>query len=495
MTGTSAARPAAPAQAMIVPLALAQFIASYAATNMNVAISTVAKDIGTTVIGMQTAITLFTLTMASLMIPGSKLSGIWGRKFCFVAGLVVYGTGALIAALAQGLGLMIFGYSLLEGIGSALMIPPIYILVTVAFPDVRSRAKNFGIISGAAGLGAAAGPLIGGVITSSISWRASFLLQVLVVATIVLLTPRIADPGIQGTRPPFDLEGAILSAAGLFFVVLGILRSGTYGWFASRKDFKIGDTVLIPKGGVSPVWLFIGIGALILVWFFLHIRTREHAGKEPLLPLRLFANKTANLGLGTQTVQWLIMQGSFFVISVFLQEVRGYSAIETGLVLTPATIGILASSALAGRFAKRHSQRWLIQTGFVITTAGMALLLALVREHSNVLTFVPGLLLMGIGVGAMLTSSVNVVQSSFPEADQDDISGLSRSVSNLGSSLGTALAGSLLVAASHPGGKPFALSITMLVVIAVIGLVIALLIPRQKTGTTAPETGATTPAT
>ena len=494
MTDAGAARPVAPAQAMIVPLALAQFIASYAATNMNVAITTIAKDIGTTVIGMQTAITLFTLTMASLMIPGSKLSAIWGRKFCFVTGLAVYGAGALIAALAQGLGLMIVGYSLLEGIGSALMIPPIYILVTVAFPDVRSRAKNFGIISGAAGLGAAAGPLIGGVITSSAGWRGSFLLQVLVVAAIILMAPRIADPGITGPRPPFDLEGAILSAAGLFFVVLGILRSGTYGWFVSRKDFSIGNTVVIPKGGVSPVWLFVGIGALILLWFFLHIRSREHAGKEPLLPLRLFANKTANLGLGTQTVQWLIMQGSFFVISVFLQEARGYSAIQTGLVLTPATIGILASSALAGRFARRHSQRWLIQTGFVITTVGMVLLLALVRVHSNILTFVPGLLLMGIGVGAMLTSSVNVVQSAFPEADQDDISGLSRSVSNLGSSLGTALAGSVIVAAALPDGRSYALSLTVLVVISVIGLVIALLIPRQQTGATAPETEATAPA-
>ena len=260
---------------------------------------------------------------------------------------------------------------------------------------------------------------------------------------IILLAPRITDPGITGPRPPFDLEGAILSAAGLFFVVLGILRSGTYGWFASREDFSIGGTVLIPKGGVSPVWLLIGIGALILLWFFLHVRAREHAGKEPLLPLRLFANKTANLGLGTQTVQWLIMQGTFFVISVFLQEKLGLNAIETGLVLTPATFGILVSSALAERFARRHSQRWLIRTGFAVTAFGMALLLllALVIGTSNVLVFVPGLLFMGIGVGAMLTSSVNVVQSSFPENDQDDISGLSRSVSNLGSSLGTALAG------------------------------------------------------
>jgi predicted MFS family arabinose efflux permease len=301
-----------------------------------------------------------------------------------------------------------------------------------------------------------------------------------VVVAIIVLARRIADPGVRGARPKFDLAGAILSAAGLFFVVLGILQSGTYGWFACRKDFTIGNTVVIPEGGVSPVWLFIAIGALILLWFFLHIRSREKSGREPLLPLRLFTKKTANLGLGTQVDQWLIMQGSFFVISVFLQEVRGYSAVKTGLILTPATVGILASSALAGRFARRHSQRWLIQVGFLTTIAGMGLLLALVREHSGVITFVPGLLLMGIGVGAMLTSSVNVVQSSFPESDQDDISGLSRSVSNLGSSLGTALAGSVIVAASFPGGKPFAVSLTVIIVITAIGLITAMLIPGQK---------------
>ena len=182
----AASRPAASSAArMILPLALAQFIASYAATNMNVAISAIATDLGTTVAGVQTAITLFTLTMAALMIPGSKLTDIWGRKRCFIIGLAVYAVGGLLAALAQGLPLLIIGYSLLEGVGSALMIPPIYILVTVTFPDVTSRAKSFGVISGAGGLGAAAGPLIGGLVTSAISWRASFGLQVLVVLWII----------------------------------------------------------------------------------------------------------------------------------------------------------------------------------------------------------------------------------------------------------------------------------------------------------------------
>ena len=273
MADTGASKAGAAARAMILPLALAQFIASYAATNMNVAISAIASDLGTTVAGVQTAITLFTLTMAALMIPGSKLTDIWGRKRCFVLGLAIYAVGGLLAALSQGLPQLIIGYSLLEGVGSALMIPPIYILVTVTFPDVKSRAKYFGVISGAGGLGAAAGPLIGGLVTSAISWRASFGLQVLVVAWIIWLARKITDSAPEEPRPRFDLTGAVLSAAGLFFVVLGLLQSRTYGFGKSRQDFTIGTTVIIPKGGISPVWLFVAIGALFLLWFFLYTRS------------------------------------------------------------------------------------------------------------------------------------------------------------------------------------------------------------------------------
>ena len=465
------------ARALVLPLALAQFVASYAASNMNVAISEIAKDLDTTVIGLQTTITLFTLTMAALMIPGSKLSDIWGRKRCFLLGLIVYGTGATLALLAQGLPLLMVGYSLLEGVGSALMIPPIYILVTVSFDDLKTRARYFGVVSGAAGLGAAAGPLIGGLITSAIDWRASFLAQVLLVAWIILLARKIPESR-PATRPSFDGLGAVLSGVGLAFVVMGFLSTSTYGWGASRTDFSVGDTVLIPEGSPALVWYLLALGALFLVGFYLHVRSREQAGKDPLLHTRLFRNRTANLGLGTQMVQWLTLQGAFFVVSVFLQQMKGYSPIQTGLMLTPATLGILLSSARAERFAQRRSQRWLIVAGFLVTSLGMGLLLALVREDSGIWTYVPGLLLIGIGIGAMLTSSVNVVQSAFPEQDQGDISGLSRSVSNLGSSLGTALAGSVLVAAAVPGGTPFALALVTMLVISLLGLLVAYLLPR-----------------
>lgn len=474
-----ASRPAVAAGAVVLPLALAQFVASYAGSNMNVAITTIADDIGTTVVGMQTTITLFTLTMASLMIPGSKLTDIWGRKVCFMWGLGIYGTGALLASFAQGLPLMIVGYSLLEGIGSALLIPPIYILITVLFSDTKTRAKYFGMVSGAAGLGAAAGPLIGGLVTSAISWRASFILQVLIVALVAFLSRNLVDPPREEAAPHFDLVGAALSAAGLFFVVFGILQSSTYGWFASREDFTLGGTVVIPEGGISPVWLFFVVGVLFLLWFFLHIRSVERGHGDPLVSIHLFRNRTSNLGLTTQTVQWLTMQGSFFVISVFLQQVRGYNAIQTGLMLTPTTIGVLLAAGAAERLARRRSQRFLIRRGFAVTIVGLLLVLALGRADSSNWAFVPGLFLVGAGIGVMLTSSVNVVQSAFPEEDQGDISGVSRSVSNLGSSLGVALAGSVLAGAGQAGDGSFALSLVIMIAIAVIGFVAALMIPKD----------------
>jgi MFS family permease len=465
---------------LVLPLALCQFIASYACTNMNVAISDISKDLNTTVIGVQTAITLFTLTMAALMIPGSKLSDLWGRKFCFMLGLIVYGVGAIIAAAAPLLGVLIVGYSLLEGIGSALMIPPIYIIITVAFTDLPTRAKYFGVISGAAGLGAALGPLIGGLITSAISWRASFAAQAIVVGIIIVMgyrieVPRKAAADITG----FDIIGTVLSAVGLVLVVIGVLISRTYGWFVSRTDVKIGNTVIIPKGGVSPVWVFLVAGCLVLVWFYLHARSWERKGKQPLLSTRLLHNRLSNLGLVTQNMQWLVMQGSFFVVSVFLQEVRGFSAINTGLVLTASTVGILLSSVLAERMAKRRAQRTLVQLGFVVTIIGLAELLLFARATSSIWTFVPGLFLMGVGVGAMLTASVNVVQSAFPEKDQGEISGLSRSISNLGSSLGTAIAGSVLVSTLTTGNRLFALALATIAAFAAVGLLAAVLLPRQ----------------
>ena len=226
--------------------------------------------------------------------------------------------------------------------------------------------------------------------------------------------------------------------------------------------------------------IFLVVGALFLLAFFLFIRSRERAGKEALLSTGLFKNRTCNLALVTQNIQWLLLLGTSFVVSVYLQEVRGYSAIKTGVVFTAATLGILVSSLAAERLAKRFPQRTLIVAGFVVTLAGIVLLLGLVRASDSVWAFVPGLLLIGLGVGVMLTPSVNVVQSSFPEALQGEISGLSRSVSNLGSSFGTAIAGTILVSVVATGNAAYAWAIAALAVFGLIGLVAALLLPAKS---------------
>jgi MFS family permease len=196
----------------------------------------------------------------------------------------------------------------------------------------------------------------------------------------------------------------------------------------------------------------------------------------------LFKNRTSNLALGTQNIQWLLLMGISFVVSVYLQVVRGHNAIETGLIFTAATAGILVSSLAAERLAKRHAQSTLISSGFLITLLGIGLLLALAREGSSVWTFVPGLLFIGLGVGVMLTPSVNVVQSSFPEERQGEISGLSRSISNLGSSLGTAIAGTILVSDIAAGNNAYVLAMAALGVFGLIGLGIALLLGRSAAG-------------
>src|SRR6478672_11104560 len=295
---------------VLVPLALAQFICSFAGSNMNVMINDISTDLNTSVQGVQVAITLFLLVMAALMIPGGKLTDRYGRKRCFLAGLIIYGIGALLSAVSPGLGILILGNSIFEGVGTALLIPPVYILTTLLFKEMTSRAKAFGIISALGGIGAAAGPLLGGLITSAISWRAAFGFQALIIVVIVLLSLRIKDPvAPDPTRA-----------------------------FATRR--------------------------------------KERAGREPLVSLSLFRNRTSNLGMVTQNAQWLLLSGVSFVVSAYLQVVRGYDAIQTGIIFTATTLGLMASSLGAERLARQVPQRRLILGGFVLTIAGIVLLLA-----------------------------------------------------------------------------------------------------------------------
>jgi MFS family permease len=456
-----AGRPSSALRRVLAPLALAQFICSFAGSNMNVMINDISTDLDTTVQGVQTAITIFLLVMAALMIPGGKLTDRYGRKRCFMVGLVVYGIGALLSAVAPGLGLLIIGNSIFEGVGTALLIPPVYILTTLLFTELTSRARAFGAIMALGGIGAAAGPLIGGLITSAISWRAAFVFQALVIAAIILLSRRIEDPLPADPTRPFDTGGAVLSALGLILLVMGILATDNNAWL---------------------MLALIVAGALVLTWFFRSVRAKERAGKEPLLSTGLFRNRASNLGLVTQNAQWLVLMGVSFTVAAYLQVVRGYDAIETGVIFTAATLGLLVSSLAAERLARRWPQRTLIVAGFVITIAGIGVLLAMVIGSPSAWAFAPGLLLIGLGLGGMLTPSVNIVQSSFAEEQQGEISGVSRSVSNLGSSLGTAIAGTILVAGiTSTPGRSYGLAMVVLALVGFGGLAAGAFLPREHT--------------
>ncbi len=444
---------------MLIPLALAQFICSFAGSNMNVMINDISHDLDTTVQGVQVCITLFLLVMAALMIPCGKLTDKVGRKRCFTLGLAVYGVGAVLSAVAPGLGVLILGNSIFEGVGTALLIPPVYILTTMLFTDMKSRAWAFGLISGMGGIGAATGPLIGGLITTAISWRVAFVFQAVIIVIILVLARSVTDPVPADPARPFDTVGAILSAAGLVIVVLGILAA----------DNNLALTAVL-----------IVAGTLVLAGFFAWVRSRKRAGKEALLSTDLFRNRTSNLALITQNVQWLLLMGSSFVVSAYLQVVRHYNAIQTGVIFTAATVGILLSSLAAGRLAKRFQQRTLIMSGFVTAIAGALLLVAMVKGNPGAWYFAPGLFLIGLGLGVMLTPSVNVVQSAFPEHLQGEISGVSRSVSNLGSCFGTAIAGTILVSGLADATRSYGIAMIVLAFIGLIGLGATFLLPTAE---------------
>jgi MFS family permease len=277
---------------------------------------------------------------------------------------------------------------------------------------------------------------------------------------IVLLSRKIHDPLPPEPSRSFDTSGAILSAVGLVLLVTGILAAD------------------------NNLWLMLALmlaGAAVLALFFVLVRRKERAGQEPLLSTSLFRSRTSNLGLVTQNAQWLVLMGVSFVVPAYLQVVRGNNAFETGIIFTAATVGLLVSSLAAERLAKRRPQRTLILVGFITTTAGIALLMIMVSRSTTPWAFAPGLLLIGLGLGAMLTPSVNIVQSSFPDAQQGEISGLSRSVSNLGSSLGAAVAGTILVAGiTTTPERSYALAMAVLGVVGLVGFLMALLLPRSS---------------
>ena len=442
----------------LLPLALAQFICSFAGSNMNVMLNDMSRDLDTTVHGIQVSITLFLLVLAALMIPLGRLTDQLGRKVCFLLGLAVYGAGAVLSALAPGLGLLILGNSILEGVGTALLIPPVYILVTMYWKELADRVRAFGVVSAAGGIGAATGPLIGGWISTTFSWRAAFLFQALVIVVILILALRLKDPRPAEPHRRYDLVGAVLSGLGLVVFVLGILAAETH--------LLLCVALMVAGAGVIAV-------------FFWWVRRQERRGVEPLLSTAMFRNRVSNIGMITQNFEWLLLMGISMLVAGHLQVVRQYDPIETGVIFSAATFGILVSSLAAGRLVRRFSQRSLIVVGFIVTGVGLLALL-LVGAIPGAWPFAPGLLAIGLGLGLTLTPSVNVVQSAFPEEQQGEISGLSRSVSNLGSSFGTAIVATILAVNAVGPADGYVLAMSPLLAVAAAGAITACFLPGQR---------------
>ena len=423
---------------VLLTLAAGQFLMTLDSSVMNVSIATVAKDVDTTVTGIQGAITAYTLVMAALMITGAKVGALIGRKRAFAIGCVIYGCGSFTTSIAPSLPVLLFGWSFLEGVGAALILPAIVALVAGNFARER-RPSAYGLVAAAGAIAVAVGPLIGGFCTTYFSWRWVFAGEVVLVLAILLVTRRIADAPSE-KRPHLDVVGAVLSAAGLGLLVFGVLRSSEWGWIhpkASGPDWA----------GLSPtVWLV--LAGLFVIWVFFRWESSLDArGSEPLVRPQMLRNRQLSGGLIMFFFQYLVQAGLFFVVPLFLSVCLGLSALATGARLLPLSLTLLAAAIGIPRLVPDVSPRLVVRSGLLALFAGTVVLLAtLDRDAGPEIVFVP-MLLIGLGIGALASQLGAVTVSAVPDDQSPEVGGVQNTMTNLGASMGTAVAGSILIAA------------------------------------------------
>jgi MFS family permease len=423
---------------VLLTLAAGQFVMALDTTVMNTAIATVAEDVGTTITGIQTAITLYTLVMASLMITGGKVGEIVGRKRAFSIGCVVYACGSFTTSLAPNLTVLIIGWSFLEGLGAVLIMPAIVALVASNFGKPE-RPRAYGLVAAAGAIAAALGPLVGGAFTTYASWRWVFAGEVLIVLVILLLARRVNDtPPEEGVK--LDLVGTALSALGLGLIVFGILRSGTWGFVQPKPE--------APEWlGLSPVIWLILAGGVVLVAFLRWERRRIDRGEGALIDPTLLRNIQLRAGVSSFLFMFLVQAGLFFIVPLFLSVALGISAIETGVRLLPLSLTLLLFAAGVPKLRPDASPRRVVNLGFMSLFAGLVLLIALldVGVGPEILTW--PLLLAGAGLGAMASQLGAVTVSAVPDEQSGEVGGLQNTGTQLGASIGTALAGAVLISA------------------------------------------------
>jgi MFS family permease len=438
-SGKNAAAAAAAAGSgfVLFLLAAAQFIMALDMSVMNVSIATVAEDLHTTVTGIQSAITLYTLVMACLMIIGGKIGGIIGRRRAFSLGCIIYACGSFTTAISPNLTVLLIGWSLLEGIGAALVMPAIVALVAGNF-EPKDRSKAYGLIAAAAAIAIAVGPIIGGLVTTYASWRYVFVGEVVVIIGILAFARKVADSP-PAKRPRLDLVGALFSAAGLGLMVFGVLRSSTWGWVIPKP----GGTSWL---GLSPTFWLILAGSLVLWTFFRWESREERLGKEPLVETAMFGIKQLTGGLTTFFFLFLIQAGVFFVIPLFLSVVLGMTASQTGVRLLPLSIGLLVAAMGVPKRFPNASPRRVCRIGLFLMIAGLVLLVSGIDLDANAAVVLFPMLLIGCGIGALASQLGAVTVAAVPDEKADEVGGLQNTATQLGASFGTALAGSVLIA-------------------------------------------------
>ncbi|HEX6688069.1 MAG TPA: MFS transporter [Solirubrobacterales bacterium] len=418
-------------------LGVAQFLMVLDQAVMNVAISQLVEDFDTTVTTIQAVIALYALVMAALMLIGGKLGDIWGRRRAFTVGICIYGVGSGLTAASWSVPSLVLGWSILEGIGAALVLPALFALVAGSYKGAN-RAVAYGVLGGIAGAAIAVGPILGGWMTTDFTWRLVFVGEVVVALGILVGTRLLREPEREGPAPELDWVGGILSASGLALVVFGVLQASNWGWLAPHSS-------PIEPFGFSLTPFVIGAGALVLAGFRAWERRREEQGLEPLVHLRLLSIRPLRGGVSMLLAQNLILMGIFFTIPLYLQIVQGLDALETGVRMLPTSAGLfltaIAGSALSSRFAARP----LVRAGLLIVLAATLMLLATIEPELDNAPFLVAMGVLGVGMGMIVSQLGNVVQSAVGDADRSEAGGLQTTAQQLGSSLGTALLGAIVI--------------------------------------------------
>ena len=428
----------------LVALAIAQFVMVLDQSAMNVSISTLVDDFDTTVTTIQAVITLYCLVMAMFMLTGGKIGDIIGRRRTFVIGLVIYAVGSAVTALAPTVAVLTLGWSVLEGLGAALVLPAMVALIAGNF-EGRSRKVAYAVIGGVAGAGIAVGPILGGWATTEYSWRIIFAGEVLLVALILVMTPRVADAVRTGTPPRLDMVGSGLSAAGLGLVVLGVLQSSTWGWIKPKEDSPI------TPFGFSLTIFVIGFGVFLLWAFTWWQGRRERTGRDPLVHLSLLKIAPLRAGLVGLFSQNLILMGVFFTIPLYLQLVIGLDALETGLKMLPVSIAMFLASAAGSRLSARFPIRSIVRAGLATAALATVMLLATIDPELDNSAFAWSMAVLGVGMGLIASQLGNVVQSSVDSSGRGEAGGLQFTGQQLGSSLGVALLGAIVLSGLTSG--------------------------------------------